>query len=1425
MAWPLIRIDLDDQSRDFRRIALQPGFPVLDRLMANAHVLRSWLGRYVADAEWDGQTVRFLWRDEQDSSSPPTAVVAATLKDLRGPLRPEVEAIEAKLKQAAPKTPNERLLLGVMQQQLKQALGGETNLPGTFYKVRVGGRWKLVWCWGFDRRHAESRSHAICTNEACRLAYLADQGTRHQCPRCGEKRSSGRSRRVALMFAALLLLAGLGGYLLNGRIGSFGFSRGASVAGEVLDAVSGRPIPRAEIRLESDPQQRAESDPNGSFRLTFPSRSIERLQVTAPGYEPADWVPPTGRASIDGLKIKLRGAAEVSGLVVEESTDQPIPFPTIHAVKIGHQVIGDESGVFLLPGVPSGSLEFEVSADGYQTTRVSRELESGRSSDLLFSLVGAATVQGIVQDIVTKEPIAQASIRIGELPGDVLSDDNGKFEKRGVAGTVCRFEVAAPGYIAREFERPLVAAGETQIRFLLRPELTDLEVLVVDSSDAAVPAATLRFKDANPSVRRTGAGHFQVQGLRRGTHRAEIAAEGFPPRFVDLTSPTPTGEPARIVLSGGARLIGRIVDAVRQTPVPQAEVRLADGRWKTIADEQGRFEFNELPSGLLPLEVIGRGYRATRSEVKLETGERTVEIELRGATVVSGKVTSAFDQRPITGATVELDGSPASQFTDADGRFRFEDLAVGTVRIRVAADGYRPETVEADAQSDEETAIPVVLRGSASLVGRVVDVKSGQPIDRAEVLVGTEHRLTSNAQGEFTLENCPARSMHVKVSAEGFSTEEFDHDLAQSSEAPVVIRLKPLMKVNGLVVDARSEIPVADAKITLAGVGGAATSDAEGRFEFQAPDVESYEFTVAAGGYPQQSFVERPALADPASTTADRDKQASPTQPVPDSQPKGAGRPALIKLALRRDSETAAVNADPPLAATPADTQPKVDGQFGPEPRGAKDPQEVSFFGVRTKSPTVGFVVDCSGSMSGSRLERTKLELLKSVLNLHPKQMFYVAFYDDQAYPMFHKKQEPLSASPVNKVRTYKWMKTVNGGGGTNPVPALEITSRMGSKAMFLLSDGVFEPLPETLYQEFEKQKSHVNTIAFEDESGKRELEGIAARTGGMYRFVPPAPIPELLEVTLLTQLFDELLEQWLDPKTSTADAQDAHDALVEFCNGEDFGPGVNANETQRRQARTQWRRWWVEQKLTPAVAQQPDSRLKANLDQPNFWWRWASIEALAQKQEQNAGVFIPKVKDGETGVNQAARRALRKLAEDEDFGPNEDAGAQERAIAFDQWSEWWRRQRYIANLKTKPDDSLIHDFDSSDLKTRRAAVQAVAERNHFRRPDHLIQRLMDPDLQVRQSAYQALVKTSGKDFGPGDCSDKSRCESAAKEWKKWHGGKIETEAGQALRLAEKFAALNKPDIARKWYQKVIDKYPGTEAAAKAARQLPASAP
>ena len=65
MATRFVRVDLSDEARDYRPLAIEPGVPMLDKSNANAKILFRWIGGMAAEPVWDGESVNFFVRDNR----------------------------------------------------------------------------------------------------------------------------------------------------------------------------------------------------------------------------------------------------------------------------------------------------------------------------------------------------------------------------------------------------------------------------------------------------------------------------------------------------------------------------------------------------------------------------------------------------------------------------------------------------------------------------------------------------------------------------------------------------------------------------------------------------------------------------------------------------------------------------------------------------------------------------------------------------------------------------------------------------------------------------------------------------------------------------------------------------------------------------------------------------------------------------------------------------------------------------------------------------------------------------------------------------------------------------------------------------------------------------------------------------------------
>jgi hypothetical protein len=166
----------------------------------------------------------------------------------------------------------------------------------------------------------------------------------------------------------------------------------------------------------------------------------------------------------------------------------------------------------------------------------------------------------------------------------------------------------------------------------------------------------------------------------------------------------------------------------------------------------------------------------------------------------------------------------------------------------------------------------------------------------------------------------------------------------------------------------------------------------------------------------------------------------------------------------------------------------------------------VGFFGTRSRADTVVFVVDMSGSMNdGRRFDRAVDELTRSLNSLEPHQKFFVFFFNAVTMPMLNQRNAKLTpATPGNRTKVIKWIKTLQPDNDTAPEDALERALKLKPQVIYFLTDGEIPPTTRDTVARFNRDhKTVIHTIAFVTEEGAEMLKGIAKDNKGKYRFVP----------------------------------------------------------------------------------------------------------------------------------------------------------------------------------------------------------------------------------------------------------------------------------------------------------------------------------
>jgi len=164
----------------------------------------------------------------------------------------------------------------------------------------------------------------------------------------------------------------------------------------------------------------------------------------------------------------------------------------------------------------------------------------------------------------------------------------------------------------------------------------------------------------------------------------------------------------------------------------------------------------------------------------------------------------------------------------------------------------------------------------------------------------------------------------------------------------------------------------------------------------------------------------------------------------------------------------------------------------------------VGFFGTRGHGRSFVFIVDCSGSMGGRRIERAREELIRAIGELKQYQKFFVFLYNNNTYPLFDltSSSDLVVATREKKKQAIQWVQSRHAGGGTQPQQAFAQALAMKPDVIFFLTDGEIPEETRALVRDANRRETIIHTTGFQSRDGEEILKGIAHDNQGRYRHV-----------------------------------------------------------------------------------------------------------------------------------------------------------------------------------------------------------------------------------------------------------------------------------------------------------------------------------
>jgi hypothetical protein len=642
----------------------------------------------------------------------------------------------------------------------------------------------------------------------------------------------------------------------------------------------------------------ARTGADGRFRIEgFPTNASANLSVKAVGKAlhepslPSSFGPDTMQCQPgqSDIRLVLEPAGSVEGKIVAEDGATPVPIAQLFLQPDGPGSFGagmqepqhsSADGTFRIPDVAAGNYRVRAmfgtnTPQDWVAETVSVSVEAGQATrDVQIAAVRGGLLGVAVLGKTDRKPRAQVSVNAyrQNYQTGASSDSNGLAVLR-----------LPPG----EYQINAYVPGARQESSAATVEANKTNRLEIEMADPARIAGVVRGPDGQPAA---GLEVRIIGGYSPGGGSVKTDAAG---KFVMEWNPQQFGGPERsycVLVRDAARNLAVAQDIDEETG--PLDLRLApaltiagraecDGKPLTNAtaalvfwtgnsgmhlqglvvgtNTPGRFEIPALPPGRrygLSVSAPGYGQHFVNTVDSDEAKRVEVDpVELKPANLkLAGQVLDAED-KPVSGVYVNLNGENqpnGNARTDREGRFRFDHVCEGTVRLfanarntfgNVAAEGGDTNVViRLGEQSAMSGGVSRKLKG-------VVTGPDGKPAAGVQVAVfpfNNSRWVKTGADGAFSL-NWSVQTWQLESGGDPWLVvRDLAHDLAAAetiSEGVTNLnaQLKPALTIRGRVegadgaplTNAQVEVWLTACRMSSQLSDKPASTDARGGFEIK----------------------------------------------------------------------------------------------------------------------------------------------------------------------------------------------------------------------------------------------------------------------------------------------------------------------------------------------------------------------------------------------------------------------------------------------------------------------------------------------------------------------------------------------------------------------------------------------------------------
>ncbi len=454
----------------------------------------------------------------------------------------------------------------------------------------------------------------------------------------------------------------------------------------------------------------------------------------------------------------------------------------------------------------------------------------GASSRFVYA-GGNGSLKGTVRDLVTNDPVPNASIYLDGFSNySTTSDQDGNYSI-DLSGSVYTAEIAAEGYHDARTGLKVVPFSNNTIDIyttsigargmVVGDQGVEGTVVTVLGDDAIPGAEVVMNLSTNQVIITSDADGRFSQVLPAGIYNVTAEYQGMESPFTTVTVHSGRWTERDLILDGSV-MTGTVLDIVTGLPIKSAVV-VFDHDLATMTDEDGAFAV-PLAIGIHDVWIGGSiGYEAITTSVHASyRGSHRTFYLMPASNITRGRVLDLLHDTPLVDADISVDGIHNTT-TDSDGYFVLE-LTTGVHSIKIDADDHEgiETSIHISTSSSEHT---YYLKPTINwTTGVVMDQVTGSVLPGVNISFDGTENTTTDAEGRF--EVLLSTGFHsITVDLEDYRSMESTVHVAERSSDHTFF-LDPVTRtITGRVLDLIHEGPIEDASISFDGIDNTTTDE------------------------------------------------------------------------------------------------------------------------------------------------------------------------------------------------------------------------------------------------------------------------------------------------------------------------------------------------------------------------------------------------------------------------------------------------------------------------------------------------------------------------------------------------------------------------------------------------------------------------